>query len=68
MGGNGTIGGGKSCKARFFVTDPKGRQKDYWDCHDDDVDYPFNVTVDFPDGTSTTATIKDKKDQVRISW
>ncbi|MGH9509261.1 MAG: hypothetical protein ACRD2Q_03925 [Terriglobales bacterium] len=72
MGGDGTIGGGKSCKARFYVYDdfgPRKRaQKDYWCCDDDGVSYPFYITIDFPDGTWAYTQINEKDQWVRISW
>ena len=77
MGGNGTIGGGKSCKARFVVGEVVGKrhiEKDHWSCDDDDMSYPFDITFKFTPGTTikpngeVVVTVNGKNDKVDISW
>jgi hypothetical protein len=75
MGGNGTIGGGRSLKLDVDIEDnarpPVNKGK--WLLEDSDVVYPFTLEFEFPRGTSivndkVTLTINSNRDKVKVRW
>ena len=68
MPGNGTIGGGSSCRLWCSTEDKQKKQKGAVESSDEDVTYPFTIHFTFPDGTTKDAPINSKNDQVKFQW
>ncbi len=68
MGGNGTLGGGRSLAAHFTVWDKNRAQKDKWDCVDNDMNYPFDVILTLPSKDKITVTIRSEQDKITVDW
>ena len=73
MGGNGTIGGGKSLLVDIDIKDKAQKTKGKWYLEDSDVEYPFLMTFDFPakanvNGKTVTLQVDSKTDKVVIDW
>ncbi len=68
MGGNGTIGGGKSFLLHVNTEDKTKKAKSAVEASDEDVTYPFTIYFTFPDGTKKDAVINSKQDQVTFNW
>ncbi|MGH9603679.1 MAG: hypothetical protein ACRD24_14970 [Terriglobales bacterium] len=81
MGGNGTIGGGKSLKVDITISDRHGNPKSSWVLDDSETGpgtgpnptYPFDLVFVFPanaqtNGNTVTVPIKSKTDQVKVRW
>jgi hypothetical protein len=72
MGGNGTIGGGRSLVIDLNIKKGKKR-KGKWTLADSDVEYPFTLEFKFPSTTSivgkkATLSVNNSSDKVKVKW
>ncbi|MGH9557098.1 MAG: hypothetical protein ACRD2Y_14870 [Terriglobales bacterium] len=72
MGGNGTIGGGKSAELKFLIkekmADPDSDAKQNWKGTDSYVGESFTVTITTPDGKQLPPIPVKKNEKLKIEW
>lgn len=73
MGGNGTIGGGRSLVIDLNIKNKAKKKKGKWTLADSDVEYPFTLEFKFPPtativGKKATLSVNNGSDKVKVKW